>query len=127
MPANATTMLATYTRLPSPSQLGVSEPAVYGICELRPLASHQNPKAMTSAVGTAVPTTVRMPTQCAVRAAPAKAARVVPQKITSMIVTRKALYDESDGSKTYAVVVARKSSTVGNHATFSDQSHHTAR
>ena len=41
--------------------------------------------------------------------------------------TRKALFWDRSGLMTYAAVVARNTSTVGNQTMFSDQSHHTAR
>ena len=51
-------------------------------------------------VGTAVPTVTSTPVQRADATAPANAASVVPQKMTSMMVTRKALLSARSGSNT---------------------------
>ena len=54
-------MLATYTRLVSPSHSGMMSPASKGICDGRSDRIHQPPRAMMMAVGTAVPTVTSTP------------------------------------------------------------------
>ena len=93
-------MLATYTRLVRPSHSGMMSPASKGICDGRSDRTHHPPRPMMMAVGTAVPTVTSTPIRRADATAPAKAASVVPQKMTSMMVTRKALLSARSGSNT---------------------------
>ena len=82
---------------------------------------------MIAAVGMAVPMITPTPVQRADFSDPSREKSVTDQKITSMTGTRKALFWARSGLITYAAVVSKKTSTVGNHTMFSDQSHHTAR
>src|ERR1700751_551163 len=82
---------------------------------------------MIAAVGTAVPMITPMPVHRADFSGPNSEEAVTAHKMTSMNGTRNALVWARLGLITYAAVVARNTSTVGNHTMFSDQSHHTAR
>ena len=82
---------------------------------------------MIAKVGMAVPITTPTPVQRADFRDPNSDESVTAQKVTSMMGTRNALFCDRFGLITYAAVVARNTSTVGNQKMFSDQSHHTAR
>ena len=82
---------------------------------------------MIAAVGMAVPMITPTPVHRADFSDPNSEDSVTAQKMTSMTGTRNALFWDRLGLITYAAVVARNTSTVGNHTMFSDQSHHTAR
>src|SRR5215469_17401271 len=120
-------MPAAYTRLDRPCHPGMIALACKEISECPPLPVHHAARPMIARVGTAVPTTTPTPVQRADFRDPNSEDSVTAQKITSMTGTRKALFWARSGLITYAAVVARNTSTVGNHTMFSDQSHHTAR
>jgi hypothetical protein len=88
MPANPSSTPAKNTTLFKLPKFGVSFPALKGIAICRPANSQYAPSAISTNAGTRVPAITPGLLRRAVHFMPKKLARVSPQKIVSIAITR---------------------------------------